>query len=158
MPPKDQTMAEETTAKVEQNQAAQPSAPILYGYDYQVDSDLDLIENLLFQYSCARVARGDTPVVLREQLRTLLAFYFTKGYSRDTKEFAMEVFNIKENTMATMDHDLKKLGYLVADPMNNRQKYLNDELKELKEYVGKVDKTGNKTYYMLHVIHIKTSK
>lgn len=125
--------------------------PNLYGAMIKVSDELDLYKSLLFQYSVQRFMRNETVFVLRDQLLTLLALYFQYGYSKETKNLACEVLGVDTNVITSFNFALKEKQFLVEDKVNKRIKHLNDDLKELKEYVDSV-KDGK--YYFCFITSI----
>jgi hypothetical protein len=111
--------------------------PEIYIINVPCKDELDLIGSLIFLYSSARVLRGLSPLALRPQLVSLLSLYFKYGYNRDIKEMGADIFNIKIESINSMNLELKEGGYLIEDTMNKRVKHLNKELTTLKNYYEK---------------------
>ncbi len=125
-----------------------------YDYHFPMESEIDLHKALIVQYSAAQLTMGKVPVLLRDQLATLLAIYLKHGYSQESKNLALKILKLEHNNklIDALNHDLKKLGYLLDDPMNKRLKRLNPDLQLLKEYI---DQSPGNQYVIRYFIYLK---
>ena len=102
--------------------------------DVKSDNEMDLIEKLLFLYSTSCKLRGKVSFVLSEQMISVLAIFFKYGYSSETRDMCMSIFDIDMKRVSSLTFNLKKDGYLVDDLMSKRKKELNKELIALKDF------------------------
>jgi hypothetical protein len=117
----------------------------LYAASVKVSDELELYKRLIFQYSAKRYMSGESAGILRDQLLTLLALYFQYGYSKKTKELAVDVLGVPMAVITSLNFDLKCKQFLVEDRVNKRVKHLNSDLKELLQYTKSV--TDGKYYF-----------
>ncbi len=71
---------------------------------------------------------------LRPMLIKVLTFYILEGYSLETKGLIMDSLGINIKNINQINSELTKKGFLIKDIMNHRNKFLNPELKKLREY------------------------
>lgn len=105
--------------------------PHFFKINIPCKDEFELIEKIIFQYSASRCSRGISPLILRQQLIALLSLYFKYGYNKETKELAASTFNIKIESINSMNLELKEAGFLIDDERNKRVKHLNSELQIL---------------------------
>jgi hypothetical protein len=127
----------------------------VFAFDFRVEDDFELFRNLVQQYSYSRVSRGLSVTPLPPQLISLLAIYLKFGYTKEAKVFAEKTFQIKMTSINTMNKKLKDWGYLIEGKFSKRDKFLHEELQDLKNYVEKAE---DNVYLIAYRISISQSK
>ena len=72
--------------------------------------------------------------MLRAKLVTLLSIYIKYGYSKESKDRACEMLDLKKTNLNCLNSELRDGGFLIKSEMNTRDSYLNAELQELSDY------------------------
>jgi len=111
----------------------------VYKVDFNFENDVDLLDIVLSLFSKS---------VLKEEIsnkeRTVLREYILNGYSSQTKASLRLSLGIKPSNLNTLNHTLKKKGFLLPHQTNQRLKVVNEQLMNLKNVF--LDNDGQKVF------------
>lgn len=120
-----------TTNQSKKELGQEPERPI-YGYPLKFESRLDLMRKAVAIFATLESLKaGKTKI--RKKLIDVLTFYALNGYSLETKRMIVETLEISTENLTQINAELTKSGYLVRDSRNYRKKYLNSDLKKLRD-------------------------
>lgn len=113
-------------------------------FECKFDSDLEVIEALVTLYCQRQMMLGKISKMPRAKLINMLSMYLRYGYNMETKKKLKDIFNEPDMTnINSWNRELRVQGFLVKDFKNENLSYLNDDLKQIKQYYdlakGKVD-------------------
>jgi hypothetical protein len=67
----------------------------------------------------------------------VLAYYLQRGYNTDTKKYIRKEEDITDSNLNVINHQLRKMGYLVQDGRNETRNKVSEELSNLKNHILK---------------------
>ena len=105
----------------------------IYAVQVHCDNEIEVLSALVQLYSTSVLLRKGKDR-LRNKLTELLAYYIKYGYSKETKELAMDSMNTSSYNINVMNSELTRLEYLITSNTNFHDKELNGELKSLADY------------------------
>lgn len=94
-------------------------------------SELDMLKNVVYIYSCYKYVSGDESKPLANRMATVLALYMIYGFNEKAKKKAMEVFGAKKATINSLNHQLRDRGYLLMDEKNSNISHLSKSIESL---------------------------
>lgn len=106
----------------------------IYQIEIKSDNEFQVLQKLITVYSCYRTITGWKSKMLRAKLVTLLSIYIKYGYSKESKDRACEMLDLKKTNLNCLNSELRDGGFLIKSEMNTRDSYLNAELQELSDY------------------------
>jgi len=116
-------------------------------------SDHELIQKMIYAYSCYNVLRGRNEKPLREKLTMILAHYLILGYNKESKKEVIKLCGLKnEVDLNCLNKELRDQNYLIKGYHNERNNELDPGLKVLKEYFDAIktqdDMSLNMNFYL----------
>jgi hypothetical protein len=116
----------------------------IYQIEIKSKNEFEVLQNLVTVYSCYKTITGWKHKMLRQKLVLLLSIYIKYGYSKDSKNRACEMLDLKKTNLNCLNSELRDGGFLIKGTMNVRDSFLNPELQELSDYyMGKGDLPTN---------------
>lgn len=106
----------------------------IYQIEIKSDNEFQVLQKLITVYSCYRTITGWKSKMLRAKLVTLLSIYIKYGYSKESKDRACEMLDLKKTNLNCLNSELRDGGFLIKSEMNTRDSYLNAELQDLSDY------------------------
>lgn len=105
-----------------------------YGQTVPFTTEFDKVLKLVSLYSYIRYLRGDSESMLRSQLLNLLTLYVISGGStKESRETARVTFEVKPNSINSMNLELRNHGHMTKNPMKTGDDKPNSDLMKLKK-------------------------
>lgn len=124
------------------------SKPIL------VDSDFEMLRQMVYLYSVQRQIKGEVERPLRPKLTSLLVIYMLNGYNRDSKKKAQKMLNSKHYVITSLNKEVRDSGYLVADEMNTFVNYVCPALRKMVDYYN-ICKEEGKDFTYIYAFNVR---
>ena len=100
----------------------------IIGYKVNSVDKFELVRRVLRAVSTVRDEK------IRPAILYVLSFYIIYGYSSETRDLIVDALGITRKNLNQSNAILTKLGYLLVNPNNLKDKLLSKEMLKLKDY------------------------
>lgn len=105
-----------------------------YSLSYKAASEFERLVNILQIYNFIYKYQGRTTTIVRPKVVQLLAFYVLQGgCNKASRKAAESAFNFDVKTVNSLNHVLRKAGYLIPNIRRSGDDRLNDDLEILRK-------------------------
>lgn len=100
----------------------------IIGYKVNSVDKFELVRRVLRAVSTVRDEK------IRPAILDVLSFYVIYGYSSETRDLIVDALGITRKNLNQSNAILTKLGYLLVNPNNLKDKLLSKEMLKIKDY------------------------